>query len=91
MPTKVHTIEVDERTALALKERADQRGLSVPDLLAEFVRDDQTTADIDADQLAELDRRWAAIDGGQATERHADVVRWLDTWGTHAYKPWRER
>ena len=34
--SKTHMIEVDETTAAALKERADERGLTVPDLLAEF-------------------------------------------------------
>jgi hypothetical protein len=40
--------------------------------------------------LAELDRRWAAVQAGQPTIPHDKVVRWLRTWGSPAYKPWRE-
>jgi predicted transcriptional regulator len=35
---------------------------------------------IDPNELAELDRRWAAIEAGQATVPHDEVVRWLQTW-----------
>ena len=87
--TKPHIIELDEATATALKERADERGMTVPDLLAEFAREDREPIDTDADQLAELDKRWAAIEAGQPTVRNDRVVRWLETWGTPAYKPWR--
>jgi hypothetical protein len=43
-----------------------------------------------ADDVAELDRRWAAVQAGQPTVPHDKVVRWLRTWGSPAYKPWRE-
>jgi predicted transcriptional regulator len=46
---------------------------------------------IDLDEIAELDRRWAAIEAGEATVPHDEVVRWLQTWGTPAFRPWRER
>ena len=91
MTTKTHTIEVDEGIATALKERANERGMSVPDLLAEYVRDDHAPADVDASQIAELDRRWATVQKGQRTVPHTQVVRWLETWGTPAYDPWRDR
>ena len=87
--TKPHTIELDEATATALKERADERGMTVPDLLAEFAREHREPIDTDADQLAELDKRWASIEAGQPTVRNDRVIRWLETWGTPAYKPWR--
>lgn len=83
---KTHTIELDEAVAAALKERADARGLTVPDFLAELVRE----AD-DAGQIAELDRRWAAVTAGQTVASNDEVVRWLETWGTPAYKPWGNR
>ena len=88
MTTKTHTIEVDEGTALALKERADARGMSVPDLLAEFASDERQPVEVDAGQIAELDRRWAAHRAGEPTAPHDKVVRWLESWGTPAYKPW---
>ncbi len=50
---------------------------------------DQATAA--ADDIAELDRRWAAVKKGQATVPHADVVRWLDSWGTPAFRAWSSR
>jgi hypothetical protein len=30
-------------------------------------------------------------EAGQPTVPHAEVVRWLETWGTPAFKPWHER
>lgn len=87
MTAKTRIIEVDEGTALALKERADERGLSVPDLLAEFANRDREPIEVDGAQLAELDRRWAAHQAGQPTVPHNRVVHWLETWGTPAYKP----
>jgi predicted transcriptional regulator len=91
MPIKTHTIEVDEATATSLKERADERGLTVPDLLAEFASADRAPLDVADDQIAELDRRWIAVQGGSPVVPHDQVVRWLETWGTPAFKPWRNR
>jgi predicted transcriptional regulator len=39
-------------------------------------------------EIAELDRQWAAIESGEPTVPHDQVVRWLETWGTSAFKPW---
>jgi predicted transcriptional regulator len=89
--TKTKTIEVDEATAMALEERAGARGISVPDLLAEYLGEDRQPVDVDRDQIAELDRRWANIEAGQPTVSHEKVVRWLETWGTTAYRPWRDQ
>jgi hypothetical protein len=36
MTTNTHTIELDEETAAALKERAEERGMTVPDMLAQL-------------------------------------------------------
>ena len=91
MNSKMHTIELDEATATALKERAEERGMTVPDLLAEFVRGDRDPVSVDGDQIAELDRRWAVVEAQQQTVPNDKVVRWLETWGTPAYKPWREQ
>jgi predicted transcriptional regulator len=49
------------------------------------------SAAIDLDELAELERRWAAIEAGEATIPHDEVVQWLETWGTPAFRPWRDR
>ena len=91
MTTKTKTIELDEATAAALEERAGERGISVPDLLAEYLGEDRQPVDADRDQIAELDRRWANIEAGQPTVSHEKVVRWLETWGTPAYRPWRDQ
>jgi predicted transcriptional regulator len=48
-------------------------------------------ASIDPNELAELDRRWAAIEAGEATVPHDEVVRWLQTWGTPAFRPWHSQ
>lgn len=91
MTSKTHTIELDEATATALQERADERGMSVPDLLAEYLDEDRPPIDADADQIATLDRRWAAVQAGEATVKHENVVRWLETWGTPAFRPWHDQ
>ena len=91
MSPKTHSIEVDEATATALKERAEERGLTVPDLLAEFASEDRVPLDVAQEQIAELDRRWLAVEGGDAIVPHDQLVRWLETWGTPAFKPWRDK
>jgi predicted transcriptional regulator len=82
MPMTKRTIEVDNDTAAALETRAAEAGLSVSDLLAEIV----APAEASPADMAELDRRWAAIKAGEPTAPHADVVRWLDTWGTPSFR-----
>ena len=46
---------------------------------------------LDPDELAELDRRWAAIEAGEPTVPHDEVVRWLETWGTPTFTSWSKR
>jgi predicted transcriptional regulator len=87
MPRQTATIEVDKATADALQTRAAELGISVAQLLAEVASE---SAPVAAD-IAELDRRWAKVTSGEATVPHEDVVRWLDTWGTSAFKPLRDR
>ena len=89
MMAKTETIALDEATAAALRERANELGMTVPDLVASYLDEDRVPADASADQVAELDRRWAAIQNGQTTIKHDAVVRWLDTWGTPGFKRWR--
>jgi predicted transcriptional regulator len=86
MSAKTVSIEIDSATASALKTRAAARGVSVSDLVAELV-----PLAIDDAALAELDRRWAAIERGQRTVPHAEIERWLRTWGTTDFGPWSER
>jgi predicted transcriptional regulator len=85
---KSHTIEVDEATAATLKTRAAERGVTVSELVAEL--DSQPIA-VESSEIAELDRRWKAVETGRATVANADVVRWLRTWGTPAFRPWHDR
>jgi hypothetical protein len=42
------------------------------------------------EELSELDRQWAVIKKGGATIPHAEVLRWLQTWGTPAFRPWKQ-
>jgi predicted transcriptional regulator len=51
----------------------------------------EVPAAVDPDELAELERRWAAIEAGEPTVPHDEVVRWLETWGTPAFRPWGMR
>jgi hypothetical protein len=91
MNVKFRQIEVDAETAAALEVRAAELGLSVRELLAEMVGLEKTPAKLSDAELSGLDRQWAAIKAGEPTLAHNDVVRWLDTWGTSAFTPWKGR
>jgi predicted transcriptional regulator len=86
MTAKKHTIELDEATATALESRAAERGVSVSQIVSELV-----PLAIDNDDIAELDRRWAKVKAGEPTVPQEEVERWLRTWGTPDFKPWRDR
>jgi hypothetical protein len=88
---KTHTIEVDEATAATLKTRAAERGVSVSELVAELAALDSALVAIDASEIAELDHRWKSVEAGSATVSNAEVVRWLRTWETPAFRRWHER
>jgi predicted transcriptional regulator len=81
------TIEIDSAIADELEARAASRGVSV----GEMVALDSASQSCSADELAELDRQWARIEAGAATIPHEKVARWLETWGTPGFKPWREQ
>jgi predicted transcriptional regulator len=91
MPTKTQTIEIDNDTAMVLKQRAAERGLSVPELVAELATLEAGPADADVGDIAELDRRWKAFEAQDSVAANDDVVRWLQTWGTPAFRSWRNR
>jgi predicted transcriptional regulator len=84
-------IEVDEATAAALETRAAEAGLSISDLLADFVAAQRPSVAAMPADIAELDRQWQAIKAGEATVPHDEVVRWLDTWGTPRFRRWHSR
>jgi hypothetical protein len=84
-------IEVDDATATALETRAAEAGLSVPELLAEMVALHIAPVEAPFAELAVLDRQWAAISASEPTVPHEDVVRWLETWGTPGFRPWRDK
>lgn len=85
------TIEIDAATADELEARASQRGVSVGQMVAELVALDDSSAPVDAADIAELDRQWAEIEAGAPTVPHEKVARWLETWGTPAFKPWHSQ
>jgi predicted transcriptional regulator len=85
---KTQTIEIDDDTAAVLKQRAAERGVSVPELVAELVTLEVGSAE--AGDIAELDRRWTAFEGQASVAANGDVVRWLQTWGTPAFRGWRK-
>jgi hypothetical protein len=85
MMRKTDVIEVDKSTADALKARAADRGISVAELLAELVSQSGPVA-LDGSEIAELDRRWAEIEAGAQTIENADVVHWLESWGSPQFQ-----
>jgi predicted transcriptional regulator len=84
------TIEVDGATAAALEQRAAEAGVTVSELLADLLQQ-RRESEASTAEIADLDRQWAAIKAGEPTVPHEKVVRWLDTWGTPAFKPWNGR
>jgi predicted transcriptional regulator len=84
-------IEIDETTAVTLDRRAAERGVSVSDLIAEMTASEDESSALSEDEISELDRRWARVEAGEATVSHDEVVKWLRTWGTPAFKPWNSR
>ena len=88
---KTQTIEIDDDTAAVLKLRAQERGLTVPELVAELATLEAGPVDVAAADVAELDRRWNAFESQASVAANGDVVRWLQTWGTPAFRSWRER
>jgi predicted transcriptional regulator len=91
MTAKTQTIEVDEATAATLRRRAAAQGLTVSELVAGMTALQSAPVELPSGDIAALDRQWAAIAAGEATVAHEDVARWLETWGTPAFKPWRSR
>ncbi len=85
---KTQTIEVDEATAEALRIRSAEMGISVSDLLAELATSEIAPDGADSDQLAELERRARRAEQS-GTVANDKVVRWLETWGTSRFEPWR--
>ncbi|MCK9918780.1 hypothetical protein MXD81_57610 [Microbacteriaceae bacterium K1510] len=83
MDGKTESVELDTATVAALKKQAAERGVSVSQLVSELI-----PLAVDDEVIAELDRRWAAVERGDATVSHADVERWLSTWGTSDFRPW---
>jgi predicted transcriptional regulator len=91
MSVKLRKIEVDTETAATLEARAAERGLSVSELLAEMTALQERPAVLSSEEIAELDGQWAAVKAGEPTVPHEEVVRWLQTWGTPAFRPWQNR
>jgi predicted transcriptional regulator len=88
---KTQTIEIDDNTATALKTRAAERGVTVPELVAELATLAVSPVEVDLDEVAELDRRWQAFETQDSVASSDDVVRWLQTWGTPTFRSWRNR
>jgi hypothetical protein len=86
---KTQTIEIDDSTASVLKQRAAERGM--PELVAELVTIAVSPAAADDAEIAELDRRWKAFEAQDSVASNDDVVRWLQTWGTSAFRSWHNR
>jgi predicted transcriptional regulator len=88
---KTQTIEIDDSTATALKTRAAERGVTVPELVAELATLAVSPVETDADDVAELDRRWRAFEAQDSVVSSDEVVRWLQTWGRPEFRSWRSR
>lgn len=81
------SIDIDKHTADVLQMRAEELGVTVPQLIAELAALDSTPRDADPDEIAELDRRAARAASGSRVP-HERVVQWLRTWGTPGFRRW---
>lgn len=90
MPAIPLKIDLPAPLADRLKAAAAETGESVEALVGRAVEAWLGDDAEDAAALAELERRWAAVEAGGAVSNEA-VVRWLDTWGTPAFRPWRDQ
>jgi hypothetical protein len=72
---KTQIIEIDDDTAMAFKQRAAERGLSVPELVEELIALEAGPADADVDDIVKLDRRWKAFEAQGSVAANDDVVR----------------
>jgi predicted transcriptional regulator len=88
---KTRSIEVDDATAAALTQRATERGVSVPELVAELVTLGAGQVIAEAADITELDRRWRAFETQSSVAANDEVVRWLESWGTPTFRSWRKR
>jgi predicted transcriptional regulator len=88
---KTQIIEVDDGTASVLQQRAAERGVTVPELVAELATIAVGPLEVDAADVAELDRRWKAFEAQDTVTSNDEVVKWLQTWGTPAFRSWRNR
>ncbi len=91
MTIKLRKIEIDAATADALEARAAARGITVSELLAELVAPETAPGFSEAETVAELDRRWKSVETGGKTVPHEKVVRCLESWGTPAFRAWRDQ
>ena len=81
------SIEVDKHTADVLQMRAAELGVTVPQLIAELATLDSVPREADADEIADLDRRYARATEGSRVP-HERVVQWLRTWGKPGFRQW---
>jgi len=86
MPDDGMKIDLPATLAERLKAAAAESGESVDHLVGRALEAWLADVDGDARALAELERRWAAVEGGEATTSHQAVVRWLETWGTSEFR-----
>ena len=64
--------------------------MTVQQLVAELAALDSAARDADANEIEELDRRYARATGSERVP-HECVVEWLRTWGTSEFRPWPGR
>jgi hypothetical protein len=88
---RTQTIEIDDSTALVLERRAAERGVTVPELVAELATIAVSPIEASVEEIVELDRRWAAVEAQDSVTSNDEVVRWLQTWGTPTFRSWRNR
>ena len=62
--------------------------VTVSELVAELATLESEPIAVEADDIAELDRRWKKVEAGGRMVPHERVVRWLRTWGTSRFQPW---
>jgi predicted transcriptional regulator len=84
------TSEMDDssRSRSRLLDRPHFFSYHVPMKTRSIEVDDDTAAAL---TQRELERRWKAFEAQESVAANDDVVRWLQTWGTPAFRSWRKQ
>ncbi len=88
MPHTGFHIDLPPSLAERLKTAAARSGESVETLVSRALEAWLGDDAADAEALAELKRRWAAVEAGEVVTPNERVAAWLKDWGGPRFRAW---